>query len=549
MAERRTAETEDHVQANASAVTPLCATVFVETHSFVVELPTRGSVVLGRDAECDLQLGASSVSRQHARLDMRGDQGSLVDLGSRNGTFVNGERVEDDSCRVGRGDELWFGSARMGLIGSALLPSSTHRVLVRSGFLARIDADIARGLPLHALALRLPDRWYAHDDVVAWLPKLPHDAYVGMVSEDVLVVVSGVPLVDAPPPGFVGRASGAGLATGTALVAAALRAATERRTQSEPPGSPIFASPSMIRAHDEAAQIAASTVSVLLSGETGVGKEVFARLIHERSGRTGPLVSVNTAAIPESLVESELFGHEKGAFSGAHQAKIGLIEAANKGTLFLDEIGDLPLPLQAKLLRVLEDRSIRPVGGTQEKRVDVRVVAATHANLERAVEEGTFRRDLFFRLNACTLRIPPLRERRDEIMILANEFAARAARESSPTIIIAPATAEILRTYSWPGNVRELRNVIERGVALANQAGTLMPEHLPDHVRSPRGTNPPPALATGDVRDALKDYERQRILDALDKTGGNRTEAAKILGLPRRTLTYKMGKLNIGRGE
>jgi transcriptional regulator with PAS, ATPase and Fis domain len=284
-------------------------------------------------------------------------------------------------------------------------------------------------------------------------------------------------------------------------------------------------------------------------------------MLHDRSGRTGPLVSVNSAAIPEALVESELFGHERGAFPGALQSKVGLIESAHGGTLFLDEIGDLSLPMQAKLLRVLEQRFVRPVGAAQEKKVDVRFVAAAHTDLDRAVEEGTFRADLLFRLNACTVHIPPLRERVDEILALAESFLARAARDTGHAVMLAPETADLLRAYAWPGNVRELRNVIERGVALAGGAPALLPEHVPAHVRSSAappdgrtgGSIPPgaggsiPPSADGDVRDALKDYERQRILDALDKTGGNRTEAAKALGLPRRTLTYKMSKLGIGR--
>jgi len=551
MAAQRDSETEEHVPSGDADVRPLCASIFVEGRSFVVELPRRGSIVFGRDADSDLQLGTGSVSRQHARLDMRGDHGNLVDLGSRNGTFVNGEQLGEASCHVGAGDEVWLGSARLGLIGGALVPSSVRVVLARPVLFARMDGDLSRGQRLHALALRLPERWYAHDDVVAWLPRLPPDAYVGMVTEDVLVVVSTKALAEATPPGEVGRVtSDATTATGESLIASAIRALSTRRIAGGPTiAPPLFGSEAMKRARDEAATIAASNVGVLLIGETGVGKEVFARMIHERSGRTGPLVSVNTAAMPDALVESELFGHERGAFSGAHQAKVGLIEAAQKGTLFLDEIGDLPLPLQAKLLRVLEDRSVRPVGSTQERKVDVRVIAATHANLERAVEAGSFRQDLFFRLNACTLRIPPLRERRDEIEMLAGEFLARAARDANRHMTLAPTTADVLRAYRWPGNVRELRNVVERGVALAGAAPVLLPEHLPDHVRTPVPIRPSGTMRavdpTADVRDAVKDYERQHILDALDKTGGNRTEAAKLLGLPRRTLTYKLAKLGI----
>jgi two-component system, NtrC family, response regulator AtoC len=552
MAGHRDSETEEHLPSSGTGASPLCASVFVEGRSFVVEFPPRGSVVVGRDPDSDLQLGSGSVSRQHARLDMRGDHGSLVDLASRNGTFVNGEQLGADACRVERGDEVWFGSARMGLIAGALVPSSVRVVLLRAGLFARMNERLARGEQLHVLALRLPERWFGHDDVVAWLPRLPADAYVAMLSEDLLAVVSTAPLEGPIPPGEVGRvASDAATTSADALVAAAMRALSTRRIPGGAPApeAPLFASEAMKRARDEATKIAPSNVGVLIIGETGVGKEVFARMIHERSGRTGPLVSVNTAAMPEALVESELFGHERGAFSGAHAAKVGLIEAAQKGTLFLDEIGDLPLPLQAKLLRVLEDRSVRPVGSTQERKVDVRIIAATHTDLERAVQAGSFRQDLYFRLNACTLRIPPLRERRDEIPMLACKFLAQAVGDPSHRVLLPPATAEILHAYRWPGNVRELRNVIERGVALAGLVPALLPEHLPDHVRTPMPIRPSGQLRavdpTADVRDALKDYERERILEALEKTGGNRTEAAKVLGLPRRTLTYKLAKLGI----
>jgi DNA-binding NtrC family response regulator len=552
-------ETAEHVpSASADAwARPLCASVLVDGHTFVVELPPRGLVVLGRDAECDLQLGTVSVSRQHARLDVRGDEARLVDLASRNGTYLDGERIAPQEPRhVGRGDEIALGSVRLALVTGALVPTAAPRVLVRSALLSRIDADLGRGRALEALALRLPSAWYEHADVVRWLATLGSDTYVGMVGENALVAIATAPIARHPS-ARVGRARSADHRSATALVVAAVRAASAGDGGTAPrrsPGSPVFESAAMRRVEQEATQIAPSGVSVLLVGETGVGKEVFARLIHERSGRKGPLVSVNTAAIPDALVESELFGHERGAFSGAHQAKVGLIEAANKGSLFLDEIGDLGLPLQAKLLRVLEDRAVRPVGSTQERKVDIRVVAATSVDLDRAVESGAFRRDLFFRLNACTLHIPPLRERRDDIEPLAAELLGAASGDDRGVsgITLAPETLALLRAYDWPGNVRELRNVVERGVAIAGAATALLPEHLPAFVRTPASgpSSAPPGAPNGDgvdVRGALKSYERQRILDALDQTSGNRTEAAKVLGLPRRTLSYKMQKLGLGR--
>jgi transcriptional regulator with PAS, ATPase and Fis domain len=445
-----------------------------------------------------------------------------------------------------------------------MIPAGAHPVLLRSTLLERIDAAIEGGGAVHLVAIRTRPCWYEVEALHRWLRSLPPDAVAGMLSEQALVVMSGEPLAGADRGADVAvghaelRATGARTADELVTIALSPTLAPGARPRAAAvPAGPAPASPATRAMREEAAKIAPSAVSVLLTGETGVGKEVLARFIHERSGRSGPLVSVNTAALPESLVESELFGHERGAFSGALQAKVGLVEAAHGGTLFLDEIGDLPLALQAKLLRVLEERAVRRLGATVERKVDVRVIAATHRDLERAVAEGTFRRDLLFRVNAATLVIPPLRERAVEIEPLALELlrdlAERATPPRRPWGLSAEATA-LLRAYPWPGNIRELRNVVERGAALAPEAAALLPEHLPEHVRSPRARpasdaprgpadGPPPP--SGDVRGALADYERRRILDALDQVQGNQSQAAKLLGLPRRTLAYKMARLGI----
>ena len=526
----------------------LCGSVLV-SRAFIVEFPNAGSVMIGRDADTDLQLADGSVSRQHATLTMRGDQAALTDLGSRNGTFVNGERLDAGTRRVGRGDEIAFGSARIALLAKSTLPAGVRPMLVRCALLQLLDLQVAAKHAVEVHILRMPRRWYEIDDVVSWLTTLPAEADVGLLSEQALVVVGAGRAVDALRPYRldiqVGGAqqSETRATSGLELVTAALRAIGAHRAPPRTDSKLIAVNPAMRAVYDEALKIAPTNVSVLLIGETGVGKEVLARFLHEHSGRRGALISVNTAALPEALVESELFGHERGAFSGAVQAKIGLIEAANGGTLFLDEIGDLPMALQAKLLRVLEDRSIRRVGATQERKIDVRVVAATHRDLDRAVAEQAFRRDLLFRLNACALHIPPLRERVSEIERLAVEFLA-GATAGGRAVALSPEAADALRGHDWPGNVRELRNVVERGAALAD--GSLLPEHLPAYLRSPRTLAPPsPGSASPDVRDAVKDYERQRIVEALAKTNGNQSQAAKLLGLPRRTLAYKMSRLGI----
>ncbi len=283
--------------------------------------------------------------------------------------------------------------------------------------------------------------------------------------------------------------------------------------------------------------VAPSGLSVLLLGETGVGKEVIAQRIHALSPRaSGPFVRVNCASLTESLLESELFGHEKGAFTGAVQSTRGLVEAADGGTLFLDEIGEMPLITQAKVLHLVENREVRRVGSAQARAVDVRFTSATNRDLEAAVEAGTFRQDLYYRLNGISVRIPPLRERRGEIHELARTFVAAAAR-SGPPPPIARATVDCLEAHKWPGNVRELRNVMERAIVLSG-GGELRPEHLL-LVQS--------TAAPADLRSDLQAIERQRIERALAEARGNQTRAAEILGISRRTLINRMETYDLPR--
>jgi transcriptional regulator with PAS, ATPase and Fis domain len=295
-------------------------------------------------------------------------------------------------------------------------------------------------------------------------------------------------------------------------------------------------------------RVAVGDITVLIVGETGVGKEVVADHIHARSPRSAhPLVKLNCAAMPEQLLESELFGHEKGAFTGAVAAKPGLLEQADGGTVFLDEIGELSLATQAKLLRVLEQREILRVGGLKPRAINVRFVAATHRDLEAAIAAERFREDLYFRIAGVTLQIPPLRERPDEILPLAERFAQRAAAAlSRPTPAISPAARELLRGYRWPGNVRELRNVIDRATLLCD--GTIEVGQLPDDRMSrPAVAAPAEASGLGEVRVQADALERQAIESALARTGGNQTEAARQLGISRRTLTNKLNQHGFDR--
>ncbi len=282
-------------------------------------------------------------------------------------------------------------------------------------------------------------------------------------------------------------------------------------------------------------------------GETGAGKEVFAERLHRRSPRRDhPYVKVNCAALTETLFESELFGYEKGAFSGAATAKPGLIETAEGGTLFLDEVGELTPALQAKLLRVLEDAQVRRVGGLKSRPVNVRIVAATNRDLEAEAAAGRYRSDLYFRLNGFALTIPPLRERVREIAPLARHFAAVSAAQSGrPTPTISPEAMRALEAYRWPGNIRELRNVIARAALLSS--GTITTEHLPLDKMRPVAPAHEPAALPDDLRDALSVVERQRIIDALDRCAGNQTRAAAQLGISRRALVSKLEQYALPR--
>ena len=276
-------------------------------------------------------------------------------------------------------------------------------------------------------------------------------------------------------------------------------------------------------------------VTVLIQGETGTGKELLARAVHDGSPRaTGPFVAVNCAAIPGELMESELFGHERGAFTSAHAAKPGLFEEADRGTLFLDEIGHLSLHLQGKLLRALDDRRIRRVGSTQSREVDVRIIAATHVDLGEAARSGAFREDLYYRLNVVTLTLPPLRERGDDVEVLAEHFVQRfAARYDVPAPPLSTDVRAALRRHPWPGNVRELQHAIERGLLLS-EPGTLDPEQLVRATVAPprggQGQGPIPFPAT------LDDIQAAAVKAALMQHGGNKTAAARELGISRARL-------------
>ncbi len=404
----------------------------------VIDVDDGAEIVVGRSSEATIQIDDPKVSREHARIVRRDGALQLIDLGSRNGTRVNGKTARGQSVPLSSGDTILFGQAE---------------ILIAETAGQRERRDPA------AVAVELP----------------------GVVVSD----------------------------------------------------------PAMAQAFDRARRVAQAETTVLLLGETGVGKEVIAEQIHRQSPRAqGPLVRLNCGALPESILESELFGHERGAFTGADKRKAGYLETANGGTLFLDEIGELGASMQTRLLRVLEDRKFMRVGGREEITSDLRVIAATNRELEREARAGRFRQDLYFRLAAFIIRLPPLRERPSEIDLFAELFARQfAKRMNRPRFRLSADAMSLLRAYDWPGNVRELRNAIEHAVVLSED-GVVTAQHLPDTLRGERSA----PVTAGGVRGQVADIERRAIEEALRAEDGNQTRAARRLGISRRALIYKLEK-------
>jgi two-component system, NtrC family, response regulator AtoC len=345
--------------------------------------------------------------------------------------------------------------------------------------------------------------------------------------------------------------------------------APSHKTPAEMPGTVVH-DPAMKRLYEMLDVVAPTGLSVLILGETGVGKEVFAEALHRRSSRVGaPFLKLNCAALPESILEAELFGYEKGAFTGATQTKVGLFEAADGGTLFLDEVGEMAASTQTKVLRALESGEVMRLGSSTTRKVDVRFISAANRDLRKLVSSGGFRADLFFRLNGITMTLPPLRKRPEDVLPLAEVFLERAARKlGKPPPRLGDDARKALTAHPWPGNVRELRNVIERAVVLG-QGEALRPEHLLLHEgeleppsEAPASKTPVPGPPAEDeqvtlrlpvrpgapeLKGKLEEFERAQILEALTKTTGNQTRAAKLLGIARRTLIKKMIRYGIER--
>ncbi len=323
----------------------------------------------------------------------------------------------------------------------------------------------------------------------------------------------------------------------------------------------VGSSDAMQQVYTQIEQVAASCTTVLICGESGTGKELTAQAIHAASPRADqPYVSLNCAALPENLIESELFGHEKGAFTGAIAVRRGRFELAHNGTLFLDEIGELSLLIQAKLLRVLQDRRFERLGGTQTKQVDIRIVAATNRSLEQMVEQGTFRKDLYYRLNVFPITLAPLRERREDIALMANHFMQKyAATQGRSNVRLSLTAVDMLQRYDWPGNARELQNIMERATLLVGDDGLILPQHLPVNIHSSHCPIAHPNLNEGhcnyrvstngasgiSLQDRLDELEYACIVESLEQTKGHLGNAAKMLGLTERIMALRLRKYKL----
>jgi two-component system response regulator AtoC len=521
-------------------------------HTLTQRLPTRGTLEVGRDEDADVRLVDALASRAHARLHV-GDGLALEDLGSSNGTRLRDQRIPaHERVPLAPGDAIAIGTTL--LVVQRHEPAIAARRLWPHGYFetrlieACAQAETAKGT---FAVLRLRVTGAAAEETLADALR-PGDvlAAYGPDEYEVLLVDSDREGAEQVQGEVLMRLRGAGLEARSGLAffptdgiapQALVSRASERLRPETPPAAVLIESAAMRELYAMAGKAARGMINVLVVGETGAGKEVLAETIHRLSPRREqPFVCINCAALADSLLESELFGYERGAFTGALQAKPGLLETASGGTLFLDEIGEMSLVLQAKILRAIETREVMRVGATRPRKVDVRFVAATNRDLEEEIAAGRFREDLFFRLDGITLAIPPLRERVEEIAPLATLFLERAARQAAlPAPTVAPDALARLRVHQWPGNIRELRNVMERALLLSSGA-TITSEHLPVGKRQP----PPmtPAVPT-----TMTEIERQAILDALVRCAGNQTRAAELLGIPRRTFCKRLSAYNIPR--
>ena len=570
----------------------LCLVVIGDGTVATFPLPESGRITIGRSGHNDVRVDDPLVSREHAVFHV-GPELRVEDLGSANGTRLSAEQLAPNSIvTIVRGQVVEVGSTML-VVQLSTNASRPRRLWTHSYFEMRLEEECQRrqsrpadeegNKPNEFSVIRLHVEGDASEsalqetltaalragDVVACYATGEYELILVDTSSTRAQTVVDM-LVNALEEHDL--AAQAGVATyprdgrtPDQLVSHACAELRGRASFEPPPDEIVVEDPAMRDLYRVAERISQGTISVMLLGETGVGKEVFSETVHRLSPRRGkPFVRINCAALSESLLESELFGYEKGAFTGADKAKPGLLETAQGGTVFLDELGEMPLNLQAKLLRVIEQSQVLRVGGLTPRNIDVRYVSATNRDIEEDVAQGNFRQDLFYRLNGVTLVIPPLRERRSEIDGLADTFLARVCQEMGdiPEPDISSRAMELLKNYRWPGNIRELKNIIERAALLCT-GSRIDPEHLPVEKMTATwqpapskgtapahpasggylidATPPPPGLSTDDLE------ERQAILQALERCGGNQTRAARELGISRRTLSSRLNKYKVPR--
>jgi DNA-binding NtrC family response regulator/pSer/pThr/pTyr-binding forkhead associated (FHA) protein len=529
----------------------------------VIDLIDGGEITFGRSRSAVVHVQHDNVSRLHARIARSGDAIEVEDLESRNGTFVNGERITAKQ-RIAPGDEIVIGSIHVVVGTTSGLKRSSAIATPEIGE-ARLIAEVDRAMrykrPVTVVLVRT-----AVDAALEAIASVlrPMDLLAEVVGDDYLVILPELDretgaaalarLIDATKP--ITKELKTAIAvcpdhgtTAERIIGVLRTSIRTGRAITNPPAradvQPLILDPAMQRVYALVDKVADTAMTVLVVGETGVGKELVAEAIHRGSSRRAKVfVKLNCAALPETLLESELFGHERGAFTGADRRKLGFFEAAHGGTCFLDEIGEITPAMQAKLLRVLERKVITRVGSTAEVTVDVRLIAATHRDLDAAAREGRFRQDLLFRITGFTIAIPPLRDRTSEIIPLAERFATAAAVEQRRAVPDLAADArDVLLAYGWPGNVRELENAIEHALVMCGDKITAA--DLPESLRDPHHYVRPTETPSSNIQGHLAELERDAITAALAAHGNNQTRAARALGLSRRALIYKMEKYGL----
>ncbi|MEW5737639.1 MAG: sigma 54-interacting transcriptional regulator [Myxococcota bacterium] len=525
-------------------------------------LPAAGVVTVGRGEDVEVRLGDdAAVSRRHAQLVTSSDGVKLVDLGSANGTRVRGRKLAaNEQVMLSEGDSIEVGTSLLVVQPDRLSgPSRAWTLLDHASF---VDVLEETKPPFAVLRLQvLAEPLVAQEVLSAELS--PHDTAASFGPGQYEVLAPGrnaqaaEQLLAKLSAKLVERGARVRVGAATAPLdgtsAEALLAACARPA-SVPAAGFVVRDDAMLEIHRQIDKVAQSNINVLLLGETGVGKEVLARKVHERSKRKdGPWLALNCAALSETLLESELFGHLKGSFTGAIKDKEGVLVAAKGGTVFLDEVGELPMPIQVKLLRVLEERRVLPVGAVAPVPIDVRFVFATNRDLEAEVARGAFRSDLFYRINGIAVTIPPLRDRPSEIEDLARQFAAQgAARDQVPVPEFSPQALAAMKSYPWPGNIRQLKNAVDRALLMSSD-GIITPAALDLGPANSPGRpavgkpGPTPAAAPSNLRDRRAQAEKDEILRVLDETGGNQTRAARLLGISRRTLVSRLQEYGMTR--